>query len=92
MAVAMSENEPKRTSERTERTEPPSLVVVELDEPQSPLAVKRLRKGKGKLYRHIGNIVKDLTEEGTVKAGAQPLVIVVQQTMGFPWAHDDDDD
>lgn len=74
-----------------DKAEKPSLVIVELDEPQPVVALKRLRKGKGKLYQHIGQIVHDLTEDGTVKAGVQPLVIVIQQMPSFPWSLDDDD-
>lgn len=86
---------PPRPSERpetpSELTEKPSFVIVELDELQPLIAIRRLRKGKGKLYRHIGRIVHDLTEDGTVKAGAQPLVVVVQQMPSSPWALFDDD-
>ena len=69
-------------------------MVVDLDEPQSPVSVKRLRKGKGKLFNHVDRIVKDLVEDGTVKAGAQPIVIVVRELPAPPWAffgHNDDD-
>jgi hypothetical protein len=64
------------------------MVIVELDEPQSALAVRRLRKGKGRLFNHVGQIVKDLTEDGTIKADAQPIVIVVQEVEAPlpPWA------
>jgi hypothetical protein len=64
------------------------MVIVELDEPQSAIAVRRLRKGKGRLFNHVGQIVKDLTEDGTIKADAQPIVIVVQEveTPRPPWA------
>jgi len=69
-----------------------SMVIVELDEPQSSVAVKRLRKGKGSLYKSVEQVVKDLTDEGTIKAGAQPVVIIVQEIPSPPWAFDDDDD
>ena len=69
-----------------------SMVIVELDEPQSSVAVKRLRKGKGSLYKNVEQIVKDLTDEGTIKSGAQPVVIIVQEIPAPPWAFDDDDD
>lgn len=68
------------------------LVVVELDEPQSSVAIKRLRKGKGRLLTHIEQIVKDLAADGTVKGNAQPVVIVVQEIPTPPWFFDDDDD
>jgi Family of unknown function (DUF6200) len=68
------------------------IVVVELDEPQTALAVRRLRKGKGKLLKHVEQIIKDLTENGTIKAAAQPIVLVVQEIPAPPWAFGDDDD
>jgi len=78
-----------RESEKTGKS---SMVIVELDEPQSSVAVKRLRKGKGSLYRSVEQIVKDLTDEGTIKASAQPVVIIVQEIPAPPWAFGDDDD
>jgi hypothetical protein len=72
------------------------IVVVELDEPQSTTAVRRLRKGKGKLFTHVEHIIKDLTDDGTIKANAQPVVIVVQEMPASPWemfsGKDDEDD
>jgi hypothetical protein len=56
------------------------------------VAVKRLRKGKGRLFKDVEQVVKDLTEEGTIKSGAQPVVIIVQEIPAPPWAFDDDDD
>jgi hypothetical protein len=79
-----------RESEKTSGKS--SMVIVELDEPQSSHAVRRLRKGKGSLYKNVEQIVKDLSDEGTIKSGAQPLVIIVQEIPSPPWAFDDDDD
>jgi hypothetical protein len=83
-----------RTSEKTSASASASssMVIVELDEPQSSVAVKRLRKGKGSLYKSVEQVVKDLTDEGTIKAGAQPVVIIVQEIPAPPWAFDDDED
>lgn len=78
-----------RESEKTGKS---SMVIVELDEPQSSHAVKRLRKGKGSLYKNVEQIVKELSDDGTIKAGAQPLVIIVQEIPSPPWAFGDDDD
>ena len=79
-----------RASEKTSASS--SMMIVELDEPQSSVAVKRLRKGKGTLYKNVEQIVKDLTDEGTIKSGAQPVVIIVQEIPAPPWAFDDDED
>jgi hypothetical protein len=71
-----------------------NLVVVDLGEPQSSVAVRRLSKGKGKLFKQVDQIVKDLVADGTVKSGAQPIVIVMREYPVPPWfsAQDDDDD
>jgi Family of unknown function (DUF6200) len=89
MATAAAE---ARASEKATASSSSSMVIVELDEPQSSVAVKRLRKGKGTLYKSVEQIVKDLTEEGTIKSGAQPVVIIVQEIPAPPWAFDDDED
>ena len=83
------------TRERASKTE---IVVVDLGKPQPSAAVNGLRKGKGKLFNHVERIVNDLTEAGTVKSGAQAVVIVVSEIPSPPWAkmfgagQDDDDD
>src|SRR4051794_7697741 len=77
----------------------PELVMVELDRRQSRKQIKRLRKGRGKLVGRIEDIVDELTRAGTVKAGAQPVVVVVREKAQLPWplssmdrGYDDDDD
>ena len=69
-----------------------NVVVVDLGEPQSSAEVEQLTKGKGKLLKHVDQIVKDLVSQGTVKSGAQPMVIVVREYPVPPWASGDDDD
>jgi hypothetical protein len=55
--------------------------------------VKRLRKGKGKLFTHVERIVSDLAEAGTVKASTQPVVIVVREIPSpLDFFEDEDDD
>ena len=78
-----------RESDKTSKS---SMVIVELDEPQSSVAVRKLRKGKGSLFKSVEQVVKDLTDEGTIKSGAQPVVIIVQEIPSPPWAFDEDDD
>jgi hypothetical protein len=94
MATTATSTPEQRESREQDKAGKSHIVVVDLDEPQSPVAVKRLRKGKGKLFNHVERIVKDLVEDGTVKANAQPVVIVVRELPGPPWAffgRDDDD-
>ena len=83
---------PAAEARESDKTAKSSMVIVELDEPQSSVAVKRLRKGKGSLYKNIEQVVKDLTDEGTIKSGAQPVVIIVQEIPAPPWAMFGDDD
>jgi hypothetical protein len=94
MATTATSAPEQRESREHDKAGKSQIVVVDLDEPQSPVSVKRLRKGKGKLFNHVERIVKDLVEDGTVKAGAQPIVIVVRELPAPPWAffgHNDDD-
>jgi Family of unknown function (DUF6200) len=83
------------TREHASKTE---IVVVDLGKPQPSVAVNGLRKGKGKLFHHVERIVGELTEAGTVKSGAQTVVIVVSEIPSPPWAkmfrapEEDDDD
>ena len=88
---ATGSGEQAREHEKTSKSQ---IVVVELADPQSSRDVKRLRKGQGKLFTHVERIVSDLAEAGTVKASAQPVVIVVREIpspMDFFESEDDDD-
>jgi hypothetical protein len=81
----MAAQEPSGAEQRgSDRASKSQLLVVDLGKRQSPKQVKRLRKGRGKLVGRIDQIVADLVEAGTVKAGAQPIVIVVRERMDFP--------
>ncbi len=85
-------------SQAKEGPEKPQLVLVELAKRRSPKQVRRLRKGRGKLMADIDDVIADLTEAGTIKAGAQPVVVVVREMVPLPWPlnavdlDDDDDD
>jgi len=50
-----------------------------------------MRKGKGRLLKHIDQIVEDLTADGTIKGNTQPVVIIVQELPSSPWLLDDED-
>jgi hypothetical protein len=89
---ATSTSEPHReTREQDKAAKQSQIIVVDLDDPQPSERVRRLRKGKGKLFTKVERIVKDLVDDGTVKASAQPIVIVVREMPSPPWAFDDDD-
>jgi hypothetical protein len=81
MAAQEASGADQRASDRASKSQ---LLVVDLGKRQSPKQVKRLRKGRGKLVGRIDQIVADLVEAGTVKAGAQPIVIVVRERMDLP--------
>jgi Family of unknown function (DUF6200) len=95
-ATPSTEPREQRAHREQDATSKPGLVMVELDRPQSRKQISRLRKGRGKLVGRIEDIVDELTRDGTVKAGAQPVVIVVRERPQLPWplnaAYDDDDD
>jgi hypothetical protein len=63
----------------------PQLVLVDLARRQTPRQLKRLRKGRGTLVTRIDEIVEELVQSGTVKANAQPVVIVVREKVSLPW-------
>src|SRR5258705_1264362 len=94
MATTATGAPEQRESREQDKAGKSQIVVADLDEPQSPVTVKRLRKGKAKLFNHVERTAKDLAEDGTVKANAQPVVIVVRALPGPPWAffgRDDED-
>ena len=85
---------PSGTTEQREQKEPgkPQTVIVDFNEPQPSVLVKRLRKGKGKLMTRVERIVGELVADGTVKSTAQPVVIVLREIPSPFWLDDDDDD
>ena len=90
MATAPSTAE-QRESREQEKGSKSQIVIVDFGEAQPSQQVKRLRKGRGKLVTKIERIIGDLAAEGTVKSGAQPVVIVVREIPSL-WPFDDDDD
>jgi Family of unknown function (DUF6200) len=93
-AVEHGEQHARREHEAASKSQ---LVMVDLARRQSPRQVKRLRKGRGPLMKHIDEIVEELVQSGTVQAGAQPVVILMREKVSMPWPfadyeYDDDDD
>jgi hypothetical protein len=95
--------QPQSAAEQRDRQDDkakPQLIVVELSGIRTPDQVRRLREGRGKLMRDIDDVIEELGASGTVKAGSQPVVIVVREAPPpFPWPFDppelddvDDDD
>jgi nitrous oxide reductase len=82
-----------REARETETHGKPPLVVVELARRRSPDQVRRLRKGRGKLVIDIEDTVAELVNSGTIKAEAQPVVIVVREAaLPLMWALDEDEE
>jgi hypothetical protein len=76
-----------RESEKSAR----SHIIVDLGEAQPSTQIRRLRKGKGKLFQHVETIIDDLIAAGTVKSNAQPVVIIVRELPSF-WPFEDHED
>jgi hypothetical protein len=87
------QREQRAPREQAETGRPP-LVMVDLSKRQTSERIKRLRRGRGSLVKRIDEIVEELIQAGTVKAGAQPVVIVVREkpSMTWPFATDDAED
>jgi hypothetical protein len=68
-----------------ERAEPGNskIVVVDVGELQSEAQVGDLRAGHGTLVNRIERIVDDLIDAGTLKSGAQTVVVVVREAAPF---------
>jgi hypothetical protein len=93
-----TENKPHKegSSRDADKDRASQLVVVELARRRSPEQIKRLRKGQGRLVRDIDDTVHELVKSGTIGVDAQPVVVVVRETLAssllWPLGQDDDED
>lgn len=55
------------------------LLVVDIGKKQRAKRIRELRKGRGKLFDKVTELIAELQSSGTVKADVQPLVIVVRR-------------
>ncbi len=78
-------SEQRQREQETKAAQQPQLVIVELERPRTPEQVRRLRRGRGPLVRDIDEAIEELVESGTVKAGTQPVVMVVREISPFVW-------
>lgn len=53
-------------------------IIIDLGK-QKKKRVKRLRKGRGRLMGDISLAMQELQEEGVVKEGAQPVLVIVRE-------------
>ena len=68
-----------------EKTDKSQIIVVDLEERQASKQIRRLRNGEGKLMDHIEKIISELSEAGTIKSGAQPVVVIVREDLPWPF-------
>ena len=57
------------------------LIVLDIGKREAD-AIKKLRKGKGKLLRKVNESVEQLRDAGKIKADAQVVLIVVREKNG----------
>jgi hypothetical protein len=55
------------------------LLVVDVGKRQTRKRVRAMRKGRGKLFDKITDLVAELKSSGTIKGDVQPIVIVVRR-------------
>lgn len=77
-----SEQREHRSQEKTDKSQ---IIVVDLEERQASKQIRRLRNGEGKLMDHIEKIIGELSEAGTIKSGAQPVVVIVREDLPWPF-------
>ena len=80
-----SEQREHREYRPQEKTDKSQIIVVDLEERQASKQIKRLRNGEGKLMDHIEKIISELSEAGTIKSGAQPVVVIVREDLPWPF-------
>jgi hypothetical protein len=80
-----SEQREHREHRPQEKTDKSQIIVVDLEERQASKQIKRLRNGEGKLMDHIEKIISELSEAGTIKSGAQPVVVIVREDLPWPF-------
>jgi hypothetical protein len=80
-----SEQREHREHRPQEKTDKSQIIVVDLDERQASKQIRRLRNGEGKLMDHIEKIISELSEAGTIKSGAQPVVVIVREDLPWPF-------
>jgi hypothetical protein len=80
-----SEQREHREHRPQEKTDKSQIIVVDLEERQPSKQIRRLRNGEGKLMDHIEKIISELSEAGTIKSGAQPVVVILREELPWPF-------
>lgn len=76
-ASATTAAPPAKTTEAT-TTAKPAPVVIDLGKKRRS-QVKKLRKGRGKLLDRVHDVLADMSSEGAISKGAQPVIVVVRE-------------
>lgn len=67
------------------------MCVVDLGE-HSKKAIKKLRRGEGRLMDKVEDAILSLREEGILSGSSQAVVVVVREESDLESMFDDDDD
>jgi len=67
------------------------MCVVDLGE-HTKKAIKRLRRGEGRLMDKVEDAILSLREEGILGASSQAVVVVVREESNIESLFDDEDD
>lgn len=90
-----AETTPATTTEKTAAANQGDAIsemcVVDLGE-HSRRAVKKLRRGEGRLMDKVEDAILNLREEGILATSSQVVVVVVREEERFGSLFDDDDD
>ncbi|NUQ76331.1 MAG: hypothetical protein HUU21_22565 [Polyangiaceae bacterium] len=64
-----------------------SLLVVDIGKKQPRKRIRDLRKGKGRLFRKVHQVIDEMRANGAIDENAKPIVIVVRQKTrsGLGW-------
>ncbi|MGD1913747.1 MAG: hypothetical protein ACFB2X_23805 [Rivularia sp. (in: cyanobacteria)] len=65
-------------------TQQANTIILEFSSASSD-DIKDLRKGEGKVFRRIGQVIEQLKESGEVGENAQPIVVIVKEKKSKDW-------
>jgi hypothetical protein len=71
------------TGKVTEQPTGNAPIVVDIGKKRRK-QIKQLREGRGKLMDEVNDLLDELRTAGSISAGAQPVVVVVQQKRKAP--------
>lgn len=75
----MSDTKPQDAPASANNNGESDMLVIDIGKKQKRKRIRQLRKGRGRLFERISDVVDDLRAEGAVDAKATPIVIVVRE-------------